>query len=799
MEQADVNLKDEVHNLQNRGFTMDTEQKGRILACDPASEGEPPITIELLRTGTQRFLTMSPSVFSVGYFLSDTLRPLSIRGSAFQLAQTVSYVAEIIAPGIFSGSRSIDSLLRYESNAIELERQLSAARWENDELKEKLQAKEKLCREYGDMLGQGQAEIQQLKDRGLAEIQAREAEEAALRAEVRALRQENREKSVEIDRKQWELKGVEDQTPLIEDLAGRSRYLTSLLQACPPKVVARAEAAMRKHTGQNMPLLYPADMFLDDADLEMDAAATLAVVAPLPPLDDNMETASDGRVSPLVFGAKAKTTEKPNQKLHAERPAKVTWQNTNAGEGAQDRLNQDTVARFLAQNLALYPDAPAETLVDFSFQMAKLFQKSGLSNAPQGRGRNPNKSRTPKSPARATTASTEPGAWSQTPPQRNLSDIDRELRAGLGGQTRASLPSANPKVTKPTYAETARSNAESGWKTVRTKKNPSNEKNLSLPSSRGTRANELHLSIGTSDNAKKLASKSGMDLAKEVTEAISMAATPAERLALKSNPIQGVKWSLRGNLIISCQSPLDDTMKESIKKGVSTFSDDQDDDQVAILNKLPTTLLKFMAVSTVNPNGSPTTDVDLMNDLSAHPAWREVRITEGPKFVAPRGKAIGMSAVVLVGVEDDLNGSVGKKLANTLINFRCGPRTCQRWIVAKGARQCSTCFKWGHAAFACRSNTAICSRCGGEHTLSAHRSQCAPCKSGADCTPRCSNCGGGHPATAFDCPFYKARFDDGIIRALHVQQRERRAQEAASRIVSQRPGDAATAPQQNQV
>ena len=225
-------------------------------------------------------------------------------------------------------------------------------------------------------------------------------------------------------------------------------------------------------------------------------------------------------------------------------------------------------------------------------------------------------------------------------------------------------------------------------------------------------------------------------------------------------------------------------MKESLKQGVSAFSNDQDDDQVTILNRLPTTLLKFMAISTVNPNGSPTSDVDLMNDISVHPAWRDIRVTEG---------------LVLIGVEDDLNGSVGKKLTNTLINFRCGPRTCQCWIVMKGARQCSTCFKWGHAAFACCSNTAICSRCGGGHTLSAHHSQCAPCKSRVDCTPKCSNCGGDHLATAFDCLFYRARFDDGVIRALHAQQQECRAQEAAGCIMSQRPGDAATTPQQNQI
>ena len=118
-------------------------------------------------------------------------------------------------------------------------------------------------------------------------------------------------------------------------------------------------------------------------------------------------------------------------------------------------------------------------------------------------------------------------------------------------------------------------------------------------------------------------------------------------------------------------------LSDTVSHRVSTFSSDQDDDQVAILNKLPTTLLKFMAVSTVNPNGSLATEADLMNDIVVHLAWREVRVTEGPKFVAPRGKEIGMSAVILIGVEDDLNRSVGEKLTNSLINFRCGPRTCQ--------------------------------------------------------------------------------------------------------------------------
>ena len=509
MEQVDVNLQEEVQGLQGQGFMMDTELMGRILACDPAGEGEPPITIELLRTGTQRFLTASPSVFSVRYFLSDTLCPLSIQGSAFQLAQTVSYVAEVIAPGIFSGNCSVDNLLRYESNAIELERQLSSARWETDELKEKLQAKEVLCEQYACLVGKGQAEIQQLKDRGLAVLQAQEAEVTALRSEIRALRQESREKSVEFDRQQWESKGLKDQTPLIGDLSERNRYLTSLLQACPLETVAKAEAVMRRRTGQNMPLLYPADMFVDDTDHGLDTAANPEAAIPLPlsPPGDVMETASDGRVSPLVFGAKARRSKKLSAQIPQEKTTKVAWQNPKSkGDKGADIPNQETIARFLAQNLASYPDAPPETLVNFSFQMAKLFQQSGLNSATQGQGRNANQSRPSKIPTGKTTGTNGPSKRPQNPPAKSLSDIDRELRTGLGG---AKTPPANTgnKPSKQSYAEAAQVNDEGEWRTVRTRRNPVSEKNLSLPSSRGTRANELHLSLGVSDGAKRLTSK----------------------------------------------------------------------------------------------------------------------------------------------------------------------------------------------------------------------------------------------------------------------------------------------------
>jgi len=188
----------------------------------------------------------------------------------------------------------------------------------------------------------------------------------------------------------------------------------------------------------------------------------------------------------------------------------------------------------------------------------------------------------------------------------------------------------------------------------------------------------------------ELKTKAGAKLIGAVIDSVN-GLTDEEKAIIKANPITAAKWSARGILIITCTSKLSEDTISALKRALAPFGSDNDDD-IMVMNKPPTTLLKFAAVSTVNPDGSETSPEELYRDIMVHPKWQGVKIVDGLKFISRRGTAIGLSAVVLVGVEDDHNGSIGKRLLNTTVPFNCGSRRCQQWIVAKGARQCLTCM-----------------------------------------------------------------------------------------------------------
>ena len=368
---------------------------------------------------------------------------------------------------------------------------------------------------------------------------------------------------------------------------------------------------------------------------------------------------------------------------------------------------------------------------------------------------------------------------------KTLSSIERELRAATRPETLKDTTPGAP--SKQSYAAMARNNSDNEWQTV-TRGRPNRiptaaAANKNRPTTLGTRERELHLKFGSSEKASELTSKAGAKLMDVIIHSIN-SLSDEEKALVKANPITAAKWSARGILIITCTSKLNEDTMSALKAALAPFGSDNDDD-ITVMNKPPTTLLKFAAVSTVNPDGSETSPEELYRDIMVHPKWQGVKVVEGPKFISRRGTAVGLSAVVLVGVEDDHNGSVGKRLLNTTVPFNCGPRRCQQWIVAKGARQCLTCMRWGHSTFYCRSQTATCARCGANHTTSAHAGQCIACKDNLPCHPHCVNCNDHHTATDPVCPFYKARFDDAAIRALQIQHHERRAQEAAGRVAAQ--------------
>ncbi|KAF8705652.1 hypothetical protein AX14_013862, partial [Amanita brunnescens Koide BX004] len=115
------------------------------------------------------------------------------------------------------------------------------------------------------------------------------------------------------------------------------------------------------------------------------------------------------------------------------------------------------------------------------------------------------------------------------------------------------------------------------------------------PSTKGTRVSELHLKVPKNAETNPLFRLKGSALLERIAKIISDHSEPAPRMALHNNPLVFVKWSMRGNLVLKCAKPMDDVIKEGIKDAIAYFSPSPADD-IMILNKPPTTALKFLAV-----------------------------------------------------------------------------------------------------------------------------------------------------------------------------------------------------------
>ncbi|KAF8698942.1 hypothetical protein AX14_001041 [Amanita brunnescens Koide BX004] len=276
------------------------------------------------------------------------------------------------------------------------------------------------------------------------------------------------------------------------------------------------------------------------------------------------------------------------------------------------------------------------------------------------------------------------------------------------------------------------------------------------PSTKGTRVSELHLKIPKTTESEALFRLKGTALLDRVTELISTHSEPAPRMALRENPLVLVKWSMRGNLVLKCAKPMDDVIKNGIKDALTYFFPSPAA-EIMILNKPPTTALKFLAVPRHNLDGSDTDEMDLLNDLTAHPAWASIDLWANPKFINLRDGMAG--ATVVVSVVDDNQGNVGRKLMGTMVNFSGCVRPCKRWVELPVQPFCGQCQSWGHPGARCPANVLICARCGGTHDFRQHDRFCDTCKKGPghSCTPFCRNCRSNHMSMSRECPFWIGR------------------------------------------
>ena len=276
------------------------------------------------------------------------------------------------------------------------------------------------------------------------------------------------------------------------------------------------------------------------------------------------------------------------------------------------------------------------------------------------------------------------------------------------------------------------------------------------PSTKGTRVSELHLKIPKTAESADLFRLKGTALLERIAKIISDHSEPAPRMALRENPLVFVKWSMKGNLVLKCTKPMDDLIKDGIRDALAYFFPTPSA-EILVLNKPPTTALKFLAVPRHNLDGSDTDDMDLLNDLTAHPMWADVELWSNPKFINLKQGMAG--ATVVVSVVDDNQGNVGWRLMGPMVDFSGCLRPCKRWVELPSQPFCGQCQSWGHPGARCPTNVLICARCAGMHDYRQHDRYCATCKKGPghSCTPFCQNCRGNHMSTSKDCPFYLGR------------------------------------------
>ncbi|KAF8694663.1 hypothetical protein AX14_001963 [Amanita brunnescens Koide BX004] len=337
------------------------------------------------------------------------------------------------------------------------------------------------------------------------------------------------------------------------------------------------------------------------------------------------------------------------------------------------------------------------------------------------------------------------------------------------GNRRSGAPSPQtPAPTAPqgnfTFADMVKTAALRETDATTAKKKPTwrameTSKALVLrPSTKGTRVSELHLKIPKTAESADLFHLKGTALLERIAKIISDHSEPAPRMALRENPLVFVKWSMKGNLVLKCTKPMDDLIKDGIKDALAYFFPTPSA-EILVLNKPPTTALKFLAVPRHNLDGSDTDDMDLLNDLNltAHPMWADVELWSNPKFINLKQGMAG--ATVVVSVVDDNQGNVGRRLMGSMVDFSGCLRPCKRWVELPSQPFCGQCQSWGHPGARCPANVLICARCGGMHDYRQHDHYCDTCKKGPghSCMPFCRNCRGNHMSTSKDCPFYLGR------------------------------------------
>ena len=396
----------------------------------------------------------------------------------------------------------------------------------------------------------------------------------------------------------------------------------------------------------------------------------------------------------------------------------------------------DHIAAMVAATVSTIPHIPLASAISTAIStVSKVGPPPQLMQ--EGKGRRGSNASRPTSPAPSQSAS--PPVIPKPSPPPVLAHAKLTMAQIVAGGSSFSGGSEASAV----YV--AKDKKKLTWHTLETSKQI-----VTKPGAKGTRATELHLHILRCDATKTLYGASGSRLINEIIALVNKNANADKVQAYKANPLTTAKWSACSNLLLKCSQPMGEmlkvALKRSIRKNIPEGQSDKGSD-VEVLNRPPTTSLKFMAMPRFNEDGTPTDSADLYSDIKANINWNDVTFFSDPKFLSNDRNAA--SGIVVLTIVDDEQGNVGRRLMCTVVSFSGATRPCLRWVDKQVQPFCGQCMMWGHGGFNCTSNVLRCSKCGEGHDYKNHEQFCETCKKGAGhiCVPKCFNCFGNHFAT----------------------------------------------------
>ncbi|KAF8701491.1 hypothetical protein AX14_000398 [Amanita brunnescens Koide BX004] len=469
----------------------------------------------------------------------------------------------------------------------------------------------------------------------------------------------------------------------------------------------------------------------------------------------NKEISALKAKQPKPSTTEAKRVDKTTPTNQAQSTKKVRWSFEPEDDSSQpfwDHSNEYSryIANMVAATVTALPNIPMQTAISTAIETVRAAGPAILTQSPP----KPN-----MDAKRAPSGRVSPGPSSSTSP---VAPMRRSRAPSPSAHKPAPASSSDTPVGSMTFAQMAASvldapaaapmhpaKAKPTWRAIET-----NKSLVLRPGTKGTRVSELHIRVPKVPATAHLFSLSGTKLINEILRLVNDSHNKAGIRALKDNHLVLVKWSMRGNLIFKCSKPMDDIIKDCLHDAIKAAVPPSSTDSIAILNKPPTTALKFSSVPRHNEDGTDADSYDLLNDLMSNNIWRDVEIFSQPRFLPMKPEAAG--GTVIVSIVDDNVGSVGRKLMNTVVNFSGASRRCLRWVEKEAQLHCTQCQGWGHLNYNCLSNIMRCSKCSGPHDYRQHDRYCETCKSGKGhlCLPKCFNCRGAHFANSKECVFY---------------------------------------------